>query len=159
MSPTTARDRFHGSQGAHQYWNVFWLPALTSSVAAARRRVRETLGLWGLASVRDDAGLVVSELFTNAVVHTDSDRVTCTLWTAGRLLHMEVTDEGRTRTTPMVRPPTSYLENGRGLMLVKELTDEWGVRLSEQDRGRTVWAELACAGLGGIPAQAQGSAR
>jgi len=159
MSPTTTREWFHGDQGAHQPWKTFRLPATPSSVATARRRVCDTLGQWGMVSVRDDAGLVVSELFTNAVVHTDSDRVTCALWTVGGVLYVEVADDGQARTTPAVRPPASDLENGRGLMLVEELTDEWGVRHSEPGPGRTVWARLARAGLGGIPARARGAAR
>jgi serine/threonine-protein kinase RsbW len=157
MSPTTARDWLRGGQGAHSHRNGFWLPALTSSVAAARCRVCDTLAQWGLCAVRDDACLVVSELFTNAVVHTDSDRVNCSLWTTSGLLYVEIADEGRARTAPAVRSATSYAENGRGLLLVEELTDEWGVRPSEPGRGRTVWARLRCADLGGTPSQ--GAAR
>jgi serine/threonine-protein kinase RsbW len=159
MSLTTAREWFQGDQGAHQHWKAFRLPALTSSVAAARHRVCDTLGRWDMVSVRDDAGLVISELFTNAVLHTDSERITCALWTVDEVLYVEVADDGHTRTTPTSRPPTSDLENGRGLLLVEELTDEWGVRPSEPGHGRTVWARLICAGLrGGIPAQARGAA-
>jgi serine/threonine-protein kinase RsbW len=145
MSLTMAREWHRGGPGAHQRWNVFRLPALTSSVGSARRLVRNTLGDWGLTALCDDVGLIISELFTNVVVHTESAQVTCALWTAGGLLNVEVSDEGRARTVPSVREAGVDAENGRGLMLVEHLTDEWGVRPSEPGRGRTVWARLPCA--------------
>ncbi len=48
------------------------LPDDLSSVATARRFVRETLAEWGIAEPFDDALLVVSELAANALTHGQS---------------------------------------------------------------------------------------
>lgn len=47
------------------------------------------------AELRDDASLVVTELFTNAVRHTDSEKITCVLHDCGSVVRVEVTDQGR----------------------------------------------------------------
>lgn len=121
------------------------LPAQPSSVGIARRQVRSTLGHWGLEALGDDAGLVVTELFTNAVLHSGSDHVACVLWTAGGLLHVEIIDEGRGDGGPLSRRAADADENGRGLMLVAHLAEGWGVKPPTRGTGRAVWATLACA--------------
>ncbi|MGW3243988.1 ATP-binding protein [Streptomyces sp. NPDC001070] len=121
------------------------LPAQASSVGVARRQVRSALSRWGLEGLGDDAGLVVSELFTNAVVHSGSDHVACLLWTAAGKLHVEVVDEGRGPAGPLARRAADGDENGRGLALVAHLAEGWGVRPPAHGIGRTVWAILSCA--------------
>jgi serine/threonine-protein kinase RsbW len=97
----------------------------------------------------EDAQLLVSELFTNAVRHTDSEKVSCELWVIGVRLRLEVTDEGgRCLRGPQPRGADADGEGGRGLLLVSVLADEWGVRPEVQQgrgRGHAVWAELPCA--------------
>lgn len=126
------------------------LPAQASSVGVARRQVRSALSGWGLAELGDDAGLVVSELFTNAVVHSGSDHVACLLWTAGGTLHIEVVDEGRGPAGPQARAAADGDENGRGLALVAHLAEGWGVRPPAHGTGRAVWATLSCARPGAV---------
>ncbi|MEE1940704.1 ATP-binding protein [Streptomyces sp. TRM 70361] len=126
---------------------MFHLPAIGASVAEARRRVRARLTEWGIgAMVRDNAQLVVSELFTNAVRHTDSDKVDCELRFTGRLLRLEVTDRGSGPARPRFAAGAvdAEGEGGRGLLLVGALAEEWGVRPGG-GRGHVVWAELRCA--------------
>jgi anti-sigma regulatory factor (Ser/Thr protein kinase) len=128
--------------------DVFRLPAQAECVGAARRQVRATLSRWGLPRLCDDAGLVVTELFTNAVLHSDSDHVTCALWARAGLLHVEVTDQGDGNCGPAVREAGDAEENGRGLVLVNHVAQQWGVRHPGPDAcGRTVWAALACGGV------------
>lgn len=109
----------------------------------------ERLREWGVAEEScGNAQLLVSELFTNAVRHTDSEKVSCELWVIGVRLRLEVTDEGGGR------PLSSYAargvdvdtdgESGRGLLLVSVLADEWGIRPDELAHGHAVWAELPC---------------
>ncbi|KOG54115.1 hypothetical protein ADK76_24730 [Streptomyces griseoflavus] len=120
------------------------MPARRTSVPEARRRVLAVLHEWGAAEqVRDDAELVVSELFTNAVRHTDSEKVDCELTVLGAFLRVEVTDQGRGGCTPHVQPGSVDKECGRGLLLVGALSESWGVRPGPTGRGRTVWADLA----------------
>ena len=130
--------------------DVLRLPAQAASVGAARRRVRTTLHGWSLERVGDDACLVVTELFTNAVLHSGSDHVTCALWASEGLLHIEVTDQGYRAAGPAVRRAGDGEENGRGLVLVSHLAHQWGVVHPVPGTGRTVWAALAC---GGVPLQ------
>ena len=121
--------------------DVFCLPAQGASVAAARHRVGELLGQWGVAEpVHDDAALVVSELFTNALVHTESAEITCRIQTTMETVYLAITDQGRGVSGPEVREPDEA-ENGRGLLLVNALAELWGVR-NEHGCGRTVWAVL-----------------
>lgn len=104
-----------------------------------------TLRSWGVAEEsRSDAELLVSELFTNAVRHTDSEKVGCRLWMIGVRLRLEVIDEGGRHMLPSPRQADMDGEGGRGLLLVSVLADEWGFRPAEHDSGHTVWAELPC---------------
>ena len=120
--------------------DVFALPAHGASVAAARNRVGELLCAWGVdEAVHDDVALVVSELFTNALVHTDSSQITCRLQTTVETVYLAITDQGLGPTGPQVREPDA--ESGRGLLLVNALAELWGVS-NEPGHGRTVWAIL-----------------
>ncbi|MEC4019041.1 ATP-binding protein [Streptomyces sp. H27-D2] len=130
--------------------DAFHLPALSASVAEARRRVLSQLREWGIAEeVRDDAGLVVSELFTNALRHTDSEKIGCELRFNGDLLRVEVADQGCGTLEPREQVSDADQEGGRGLLLVGALSDTWGVRPDKSGRGRVVWADLSsvCAPL------------
>lgn len=121
----------------------FELPAHATAVADARERVRGQLRSWGLP---DDLGLtaqlIVSEFFTNAVVHTDSCRVRCRLQVCERWLRIEVCDEGAGCAQVAPREAGAEDVNGRGLQLVSAVAEQWGVRSDSEDWGRVVWAEL-----------------
>jgi anti-sigma regulatory factor (Ser/Thr protein kinase) len=123
---------------------MFRLPASSASVADARRRIRARLTEWGLdAELGDDAGLVVTELFTNAVRHTDSEKITCVLQDCGTAIRVEVTDQGRGAGVPVECAAEADEEGGRGLLLVSALSQSWGSDPAESGRGCVVWAELA----------------
>jgi anti-sigma regulatory factor (Ser/Thr protein kinase) len=86
----------------------------------------------------DTVQLLVSELVTNAVLHTeDSIEVTATV-TATRIT-VEVID--RNPTKPVVRDYGHDAATGRGLRLVDALADAWGVR-NEADR-KAVWFRVS----------------
>ncbi|MFD2690640.1 ATP-binding protein [Streptomyces phyllanthi] len=121
---------------------VLGLPASPASVGLARAAVKELLGSWGAGrELCGDAVLVVSELVTNALTHTGSDRVVCRLRVTADRLRIEVEDQNRGGTLPERREPDDDDQNGRGLMLVGALTTDWGVGNGTQ--GCVVWAELA----------------
>jgi anti-sigma regulatory factor (Ser/Thr protein kinase) len=126
-----------------EFW--FDLPALRTSARAARDTVRDRLRAWQVpGDTCCDAVLLVSELATNAVLHTDSGHVLCGLTLTGdeRRLRIELHDDGPTR----IRPPESHVgpweESGRGLFLVQQLADHWGSARSTRAEGKVVWAEL-----------------
>lgn len=121
----------------------FELPAHATAVADARERVLGLLLGWGLSEdLGRTAQLVVSEFFTNAVLHTDSCRVRCHLQIIGRCLRIEVCDEGAECAEVLPREAAADDVNGRGLQLVGALAEKWGVRSGSEDSGRVVWAEL-----------------
>ena len=92
----------------------------------------------------DVARLLVSELVTNAVQHTQSRRpggtVSLAVVEMADGIRVEVSDEGSVRSVPVVRDDLTAT-NGRGLFLVQSLADDWGY-LSDAD-GTTVWFRLA----------------
>jgi CheY-like chemotaxis protein len=109
-----------------------------SSVATARRFVRERLREWDMEGAVDDAMLVVSELATNALTHAESSyRVRMTA--VGPALRIEVEDDGT--GTPEPQPLTDTEEHGRGLHLVGALAASWGMEAAESG-GKRIWAEL-----------------
>lgn len=124
--------------------DAFHLPARRTSVPEARKRVIALLREWGAAQhVRDDVELVVSELFTNAVRHTDSEKVGCELALVGSHIRIEITDEGGPgHSAPHAQPGSVDKEGGRGLFLVGALSESWGTRPGDSGRGRVVWADL-----------------
>jgi len=121
---------------------AFELPARTASVARARRLAEERLILWGCdPDIRDTVALVVSELVTNAVVHTASARVVCELREGEERLRIAVRDEGGP-AGPRIRECGAE-ESGRGLILVDALCAAWGADRTGHGTAQIVWAELA----------------
>ncbi|MEU4720720.1 ATP-binding protein [Nonomuraea dietziae] len=115
------------------------------SVLEARRFVTAFLPTW---PDLDDAVLIVSELATNAVRHTNSGRpggrFIVSLEVIGSTLGVAVQDEGGPRS-PRLLPLSPTEMGGRGLALVSDLSAKWGVVGDEN--GRTVWAVLEAAPL------------
>jgi anti-sigma regulatory factor (Ser/Thr protein kinase) len=117
-----------------------------AAVREARAHVRRQLEAWGLTD-RDDvaevAELLVSELATNALLHSAS-RFRLTLTAAHGVLRCEVADSGR-RTPQVLEAGTS--ESGRGMFLVDALARRWGCH--QDGPGKTVWFELGTCGSDG----------
>ncbi|MEU6365836.1 ATP-binding protein [Streptomyces sp. NPDC046931] len=120
----------------------FELAARPGSVARARQLTRARLSGWAVCEdTCDTAALVVSELVTNAIVHTAGERVVCELRDSGDLLRIAVQDEGCAPGEPHSGPQRPEEEHGRGLLLVGALCRAWGAQ--EAGPGLLVWAELA----------------
>jgi anti-sigma regulatory factor (Ser/Thr protein kinase) len=94
---------------------------------------------------RETARLLVSELVTNAILHSESRRpggsISVTVVDVPDGIRVEVADEGSVRSVPMVRDEP-LAPDGRGLLLVQTLADDWGYQL-RNDGGTTVWFRLA----------------
>lgn len=106
---------------------------------AARRFVQEALERWGYdRSTVEDARLLISELATNAVIHTRSPfRVSIS--SQPPKLRLAVADE----SPALPRSDAQRMEfahRGRGLRIVAALAQRWGVATASP--GKTVWAEL-----------------
>ncbi|WP_344936441.1 ATP-binding protein [Sphaerisporangium flaviroseum] len=115
-------------------------PAVETSVAEARRWLRKVVD--GHPRL-DDAVLLLSESFTNAVLHTRSAAVgVVVLVEEGQRLQIEVIDEGA-ETSPCVCGHTSQDdlgESGRGIRLLRALSDQWG--FVEEHPRCVVWFTL-----------------
>ncbi|MEK8169579.1 ATP-binding protein [Streptomyces sp. M19] len=102
------------------------LPARAASVPESRRLASGQLARWALGDdVTDTVLLMISELFTNAVVHTASEVIVCELRYEGDRLMIEVQDQGGGRM-PADRRRVPDDECGRGLLLVGALSTAWG---------------------------------
>ncbi|MGW7786185.1 SpoIIE family protein phosphatase [Streptomyces tricolor] len=110
-------------------------------IAEARQHLRELLHDWGSADQVDSAVLLVSEMVTNVLVHTDADALLLAEVVgegAGRRLRVEVFDSGD--DLPHRRRPGELASSGRGLMLIELLADAWGV--DPRGEGKSIWFEL-----------------
>ncbi|KKD03570.1 ATPase [Streptomyces sp. WM6386] len=120
----------------------FELAAHPGSPAQARRLTRARLNGWSVCEdTCDSAALVVTELVTNAIVHTASSHIVCELHDGDELVRIAVRDEGC--APGEVHPSVAQRgeeEHGRGLLLVDALCHAWGAH--EHGPGLLVWAEL-----------------
>uniref|UniRef100_A0AAU3GWL6 protein-serine/threonine phosphatase n=1 Tax=Streptomyces sp. NBC_01401 TaxID=2903854 RepID=A0AAU3GWL6_9ACTN len=110
-------------------------------IASARQQLRELLHDWGDAEQVDSAELMVSEMSTNVLVHTDGDALLVAEVTGERgrrRLRVEVADASD--ELPHTRRPGEMASSGRGLMLMEMLADVWGV--DPRGEGKSIWFEL-----------------
>jgi DNA-binding NarL/FixJ family response regulator len=107
---------------------------------AARRFVTQALSGWDddEGDLTDTVTLLVSELVTNAVLHAGSDVEVMVRLTA-TAVRIEVTDASSESISP--REATIEEDSGRGLALVGNLAQRWGVRPAAGG-GKTVWFEV-----------------
>ncbi|MFI9611807.1 SpoIIE family protein phosphatase [Streptomyces sp. NPDC052023] len=117
-------------------WTVWRVP---EAVRHARRFTRRTLRAWGVTTHLDAVLLVVSELVTNALVHTDGP-VRLDLTLVDSRLRLAVAD---TSPRTPVKPTSIGWEatGGRGLLLVEALSAAWGT--VPASGGKQVWSEIA----------------
>src|SRR5256885_14301651 len=119
------------------------------AVAAARRAL-DGLGERLDASVFYDASLCISELVTNAVLHSGAaseDELELKVTIDDDNLRVTVIDHG-SGFDP--KEPTGGDESGWGLYIVDRLSNAWGV---ERDPHTAVWFEIRT----GVEAEAEGA--
>ena len=117
------------------------LPPLSTAPSSARHLLRFLGDAVGPAAL-DDIELMVSELVTNSYLHAGlcpTDRVELTAKVWRDLVRVEVVDPG-----PGFSPPDGTFEasvepRGRGLYIVDQLADRWGVEQTDRSR---VWFEV-----------------
>ncbi|MFF0276234.1 MULTISPECIES: ATP-binding SpoIIE family protein phosphatase [unclassified Streptomyces] len=110
-------------------------------IAAAREQVRQLLHDWRDEEQLDSAVLMVSEMVTNVLVHTDGDALLVAEVACGekaRRLRVEVSDGSD--ELPHKRHPGEMASSGRGLVLMEMLADAWGV--DPRGEGKAIWFEL-----------------
>ena len=110
-------------------------------IAAARHQVRELLHDWADPEQIDAAELMVSEMTTNVLVHTDGDALLVAEVhgeRGERRLRVEVADS--CDELPHKRRPGEMASSGRGLVLLEVLADTWGV--DPRGEGKSIYFEL-----------------
>ncbi|MGZ4487903.1 MAG: ATP-binding protein [Nocardioides sp.] len=125
------------------------LAADPARVPEARRFVTQGVVELGYPDLTDDAALCVSELATNAALHSQGSVMEVALEPLERGVRIVVEDVGS--ADPTIAPRHDYdqdgphggddpLTSGRGLAIVAYLAYDWGV--APTTVGKRVWAEL-----------------
>jgi len=137
MPPTARADRATATPV------ITWartFPAVPAQVREARRFLA---GLLDGGPAADDTVICLSELASNAVVHSRSSRpggtFTVRARLAGQRVRVEVCDQGGPWHSP--GQASTGGPNGRGLLIVGQLATRWGCE-GHSRTGWTVWFEL-----------------
>ncbi|MBQ1157057.1 SpoIIE family protein phosphatase [Streptomyces sp. A73] len=112
-------------------------------IAVARHQLRDLLHDWADPDQVDGAVLMLSEMLTNVLVHTDGDAVLVaevTLPREGGVRTLRVNVSDSSDELPHRRTPGELASSGRGLMLLGMLADHWGV--DPRGEGKCIWFEI-----------------
>ncbi len=125
------------------------LGALPGAVPCARLHTRHLLWEWELVGLADSTELLVSEMITNAVqVSREMSQAAVRLWLVSDRAQVLILAWDASPLPPVQTDPGESAENGRGLLLVDAISDQWGwyfprghMSASAPDqRGKVVWA-------------------
>ena len=123
------------------------LPVQPMSLPIARGWLSDVVGVWRRAGqvpagpssdeLLDTAQLLLTELLSNALRHSETPILVAAALADGRL-RVEVTDSGH--RMPKMRQAGPGETAGRGLQLVDSLSSSWGV--TPLEHGKRVWFEV-----------------
>ncbi|WP_455353868.1 SpoIIE family protein phosphatase [Streptomyces sp. SYSU K217416] len=111
------------------------------ALASARHMIRAAASAWGAGEAAYEIELVADELMANSLVHTEGGALVTIRVVArgkGRWLRVEVQDTSS--ALPRPREADESGVSGRGLFLVAQLADAWGVE--SRGSGKCVWCEF-----------------
>ena len=125
--------------------NTLILGAVESAVPSARAHLRQLLAEWDRAKACPDAGVVVSELVTNALAASAELRPAVApvlLWLGSGDHCVLVAVADASPRSPMRLNLEPDAEGGRGLALVEAFSSRWGWHpASVAGLAKVVWAE------------------
>ncbi len=124
------------------------LGALPGAVPCARLRARNLLWEWGLAALTDSTELVVSELITNAIQtsRTTGQAAPVRLWLLSDKVQVLVLVWDASPHVPTQADVSDETENGRGLLLVEAVSQQWAWYFPASEGGKYVWAQITNGG-------------
>lgn len=122
---------------------ILW-PATPRGVHQARHSLDRQLTRWDMEDLVPEAGLVLTELMTNALRHAAvvGRKTGVSILRVPGGVRIEVHDaRGRREGVPVVRKAAPEAESGRGMTVVDRVTGQrWGVT-DRVGPGKVVWAE------------------
>lgn len=111
-------------------------PAQAARVTEARSWVGSCCADGGVdAETGDAVRLLASEVITNAIIHTASPRIAVEVVIEAHAVEVSVADDDPDPPRPRDAAPTD--PGGRGLTLVRVLSEQWGTRGGTA--GKCVW--------------------
>jgi hypothetical protein len=122
------------------------LGALPGAVPCARLHTRQVLWEWRLTGLSDSTELLVSELVTNAIhiSRADARAVPVRLWLLADRARVMILVQDAGMVPPVRVSASQNDDNGRGLLLVENLSAQWGWYFPAlPGSGKVVWA-LMC---------------
>jgi anti-sigma regulatory factor (Ser/Thr protein kinase) len=121
------------------------LGVMAGSVPCARLHAKHMLWEWGLAEISDSVELLVSELVTNAVRVSQSTENSSSirLWLRSDKNQVLILVWDSNPRPPVRIDVTEDAENGRGLLLVEAISDQWNWYRPHGTDGKIVWAEVS----------------
>jgi anti-sigma regulatory factor (Ser/Thr protein kinase) len=118
-----------------------WSRAFAATPAHAGQARQFLAGLLDGYPLADDAILCLSEMATNAILHSNSRKpgghFTVRAEIHADRLRVEVHDGGG----PWTVSPPDGVQHGHGLHIISQLARIWGIT-GDSDTGWTVWAEI-----------------
>ncbi len=120
------------------------IPPSVECIATVRHALADDLAGVGTRETVADATLVLSEILSNAVRHSNPAPgeglvVDWHVEAADAMVVIAVTD-GTSDADLVLRPPSAEADSGRGLAIVDTIAAAWGVRRSPHHK--TVWARV-----------------
>jgi anti-sigma regulatory factor (Ser/Thr protein kinase) len=126
------------------------LGALPTAPGCGRAWTRQILWEWGLTALSDSTEILVSELATNAIraSRTATEVTPVRLWLLSDTIRVVILVWDASPESPVRMNSGDDAENGRGLLLVEAISEQWGwyfpdehVRTNAPDQhGKVVWA-------------------
>lgn len=143
------------SRGARQAVSTrVRMVAEPESVPAVRRFVDDVLTEWGRRDLVEDVGLSVTELATNATLHSRAAHFDVELHGDPDAVRLAVVDTGATRARAIASRTSlpSFADEdlawesmtGRGLFIVSALATRWGIE--DLPGGTRIWADFSTRG-------------
>ncbi|MDT7537801.1 MAG: hypothetical protein QOI82_1386 [Actinomycetota bacterium] len=131
-------EQWPGADRAVADENGLVVPSEPRSIALVRRYATDACAALGWGDSADTVELLVSEVATNAVLHSYGSHIRVRVVDRGLRLRVEVFDGSP--ALPVPRGARARDEGGRGLALVEALAVQWGA--DAEPGGKTTWFEI-----------------